>query len=235
MRYIKSFANDSAIQAAVSSEELGHPYIALNDQTGKIDWNEKKGAPEPYGYISITSGNTYFNLGFKPNTIYSENNYLRLEVQNTFNSSYSSYLWATTDNRSGVYFSCEYSKGMYNGTTYSNLGSRTLLYKDKNDKLNGKKTFIYNNKVYTVIKSNGTSYSLNWANNFPTGNLVLFPSNPTYMSSFYYLKVFDSPEATEPLYYFYPIEKDGGICLCEAVNNNYIFPRSSSGIRFYKF
>lgn len=42
MRYIKSFANDSAIQAAVDDKTLGKPYVALNDQTGKIDWNGKE-------------------------------------------------------------------------------------------------------------------------------------------------------------------------------------------------
>lgn len=41
MRYVKSFANDSAIQEAVDNKTLGKPYVALNDQTGKIDWNGK--------------------------------------------------------------------------------------------------------------------------------------------------------------------------------------------------
>ena len=42
MRYIKSFANDAAIQAAVDNKTLGKPYVALNDQTGKIDFNTKE-------------------------------------------------------------------------------------------------------------------------------------------------------------------------------------------------
>ena len=45
MRYIQSFQNDAAIQGAVDNNLLGHPYIALNDQTGKIDWNSKDYAP----------------------------------------------------------------------------------------------------------------------------------------------------------------------------------------------
>lgn len=40
-RQIKSFANDAAIQAAVDNKTLGKPYVALNDTTGKIDWNGK--------------------------------------------------------------------------------------------------------------------------------------------------------------------------------------------------
>ena len=40
-RFIKSFQNDAAIQAAVDDKSLGHPYVALNDATGKIDWNGK--------------------------------------------------------------------------------------------------------------------------------------------------------------------------------------------------
>ena len=41
MRYIKSFANDAAIQAAVDDKSLGHPYVALDDQLHRIDWNGK--------------------------------------------------------------------------------------------------------------------------------------------------------------------------------------------------
>lgn len=41
MRYIQSFQNDAAIQAAVENESLGKPYIALNEQTSKIDWDTK--------------------------------------------------------------------------------------------------------------------------------------------------------------------------------------------------
>lgn len=40
-RFIQSFANDAAIQSAVDSKELGHPYVALNEATGKMDWNSK--------------------------------------------------------------------------------------------------------------------------------------------------------------------------------------------------
>lgn len=41
MRYIKSFSNDAAIQAAVDDKSLGHPYVALDDQLHRIDWNGK--------------------------------------------------------------------------------------------------------------------------------------------------------------------------------------------------
>lgn len=41
MRYIKSYANDAAIQAAVDDKSLGHPYVALDDQLHRIDWNGK--------------------------------------------------------------------------------------------------------------------------------------------------------------------------------------------------
>lgn len=40
-RYIKSFANDAAIQAAVDDKSLGKPYVALNESAGTIDWNGK--------------------------------------------------------------------------------------------------------------------------------------------------------------------------------------------------
>lgn len=40
-RFIRSFANDNAIQAAVDDKSLGKPYVALDENTGKIDWNGK--------------------------------------------------------------------------------------------------------------------------------------------------------------------------------------------------
>lgn len=40
-RYIKSFINDTAIQAAVDDGVLGHPYVALDDDLHKIDWDGK--------------------------------------------------------------------------------------------------------------------------------------------------------------------------------------------------
>lgn len=55
MRYIKSYANDAAIQGAVDSNLLGHPYIALNDQTGTIDWNSKVSLIPPTGWWVVTS------------------------------------------------------------------------------------------------------------------------------------------------------------------------------------
>ena len=53
MRYIKSFSNDAAIQAAVDNMTLGKPYVALNDQTGKIDWNTKSDTPD-YSKMYLT-------------------------------------------------------------------------------------------------------------------------------------------------------------------------------------
>ena len=41
MRYIKSFQNDAAIQAAIDDKSLGKPYIALNESAGTIDWDSK--------------------------------------------------------------------------------------------------------------------------------------------------------------------------------------------------
>lgn len=41
MRYIKSFQNDAAIQAAIDDKSLGKPYVALNESAGTIDWDTK--------------------------------------------------------------------------------------------------------------------------------------------------------------------------------------------------
>ena len=64
MRYIKSFQNDAAIQAAVDNKTLGHPYVALNESAGTIDWDSKELSPE-YQYFTVKatgSGNISYKL-----------------------------------------------------------------------------------------------------------------------------------------------------------------------------
>ena len=59
MRYIKSFSNADAIQAAVDNNTLGKPYVALNEATGEIDWNSKdKGPSAQYFTIEVISAGT---------------------------------------------------------------------------------------------------------------------------------------------------------------------------------
>ena len=53
MRYIQSFQNDAAIQGAVDSNLLGHPYVALDDELHKIDWDSKGGGPD-YLHMPLT-------------------------------------------------------------------------------------------------------------------------------------------------------------------------------------
>ena len=40
MRFIKSYPNDAAIQGALDNGSLAAPYIALNDETHKIEWTD---------------------------------------------------------------------------------------------------------------------------------------------------------------------------------------------------
>lgn len=73
MRYIKSFENDAAIQAAVDNKSLGKPYVALNEQTGEIDWNGKEETDYSKMYLTIEalSGGTLnvknANIGYSVN------------------------------------------------------------------------------------------------------------------------------------------------------------------------
>ena len=72
MRYIKSFQNDAAIQAAVDNKTLGKPYVALNNATGKIDWNGKDiDYSSMYLTIEALSGGTFYvrkaNFGYSVN------------------------------------------------------------------------------------------------------------------------------------------------------------------------
>ena len=61
MRYIKSFANDAAIQAAIDDKSLGKPYVALNESAGTIDWNSKEiDYSGMYLTIEALSGGTFY-------------------------------------------------------------------------------------------------------------------------------------------------------------------------------
>lgn len=72
-RYIKSFQNDAAIQAAVDDKSLGKPYVALDDQLHRIDWNGKEETDYSKMYLTIEalSGGTLFvgkaNVGYSVN------------------------------------------------------------------------------------------------------------------------------------------------------------------------
>lgn len=63
MRHIKSYANDNAIQEAVDSQALGKPYVALDENTGKIDWNTKIGVER-----RIIATYEFENILFNPRT-----------------------------------------------------------------------------------------------------------------------------------------------------------------------
>lgn len=72
MRYIKSFTNDNAIQAAVDDKSLGKPYVALDENTGLIDWNGKDiDYSKMYLTIEALSGGTFYvrkaNFGYSVN------------------------------------------------------------------------------------------------------------------------------------------------------------------------
>ena len=52
-RYLKSFQNDAAIQEAVDNKSLGKPYVALDDQLHRIDWNGKEETDYSKMYLTI--------------------------------------------------------------------------------------------------------------------------------------------------------------------------------------
>ena len=72
MRQIKSFINDAAIQAAVDDKSLGKPYVALDENTGLIDWNGKEqGYDKQYFTVEALSGGTFYvrkaDIGYSVN------------------------------------------------------------------------------------------------------------------------------------------------------------------------
>lgn len=76
-RYIKSFANDAAIQDALDNKVLGKPYVALNNQTGEIDWDSKTPTEPKDMYFTIeaiSAGTVYLALANGVNMQYSTDN-----------------------------------------------------------------------------------------------------------------------------------------------------------------
>ena len=72
MRYIKSFANDAAIQASLDNKTLGKPYVALDDQLHRIDWNGKDSDySKMYLTIEALESGTFYvkaaNIGYSVN------------------------------------------------------------------------------------------------------------------------------------------------------------------------
>ena len=73
MRHIQSFTNDAAIQEAIDNKTLGKPYVALNNQTGTIDWDSKTPTEPKDMYLTIEalSGGTFYvrnaNIGYSVN------------------------------------------------------------------------------------------------------------------------------------------------------------------------
>lgn len=111
-RYIKSFANDAAIQTAVDDGVLGHPYVALDDDLHKIDW-DKKGHINYFritnrtntdGIITLKKSGVAHNLvirtrvngsAWSPDTTYSETSTIELPANG----------YVEFDGRNNSYFS----------------------------------------------------------------------------------------------------------------------------------
>lgn len=71
MRYIKSFTNVAAEQAALDNKELGKPYVAFIEDGQYIDWNGKEASPEGLRITNRTSnsGSIVFNKNNNPHNL----------------------------------------------------------------------------------------------------------------------------------------------------------------------
>ena len=134
-RFIKSFQNDAAIQAAVDDKSLGHPYVALNDATGKIDWNTKEEKPN-YRAIpmtfEVTSPGTinFYGLGIDtPKSImYSIDNGLTWGTLNASKNSGSSITVSVGDKVIIVGNEKSYSDGIDKFCTFMNSTAKFKIY-----------------------------------------------------------------------------------------------------------
>lgn len=86
--YINKYANDAAIQAAVDGGELIKPYVALDENTGLIDWNKKSidYRSMPLTFDIIGDGNIIWKCGvtdFTKTLEYSKNGGEWTEITST--------------------------------------------------------------------------------------------------------------------------------------------------------
>lgn len=196
----------------------------------------QKVAYEPTGYLVVNKCQPIIETNFNPYLVYTNsNNYMRIEFQNDFtqNDSYPCYLWQAGTS-SGGWFSYELDGDQI--TSYQNLGGNTFRLPDNWNTNGTTSVSIFTYDDWTATATNGAkTTSQTWQLNFANDILKLFPSAEV-STTFYRMKVFDSPSATDPIYDFCPaLDGNNTACIYEAVNDTYHYPSGSGTITFVSF
>lgn len=171
----------------------------------------------PTGYLNVNGGRPDITTTFKPYDVYANSgtsNYMRIEFNNDFTGE--CYLWLGGASPNWFSFECW---GKTSHSAYQNLGTSIVRGTDNWNTSGLSKTnvFTYNSGSWTV--TNGTTTKTDsWNGNIGNNNLQLFASSDV-KTQFYRMKVFDAPDAANPIFDFCPeLDTNNTPCIYDAAN-----------------
>ena len=160
MRYINSYENDAAIQAAVDNGELGKPYVALNTERDEIDWNSKK--ETDYSTIPLTfkilSGGF---IRWKSQSEYLDGKVIQYNKNNTGWNSITAKTSSIINVSDGDIIQFRGNNTSYGGSTFANSTAQFKVYGNIMSLINSTNfatltTFNSNTSVFSSMFSNCT-------------------------------------------------------------------------------
>jgi len=187
----------------------------------------------PTGYINVNGGKPNITTTFKPYDVYTNSgtsNYMRIEFNNDFTGI--CYLWLAGGMPNWFSFECS---NRTNYEAYQNLGQATQKGSGPWNTSGLSKTniFTYNNNTWNMTNG-ATTKTGTWNNQLGNNNLVLFASNNIY-TNFYRMKVYDAPDAANPVFDFCPyLDENNAVCIYDQINNLYHYPEGGT-ITFIPF
>lgn len=187
----------------------------------------------PTGYINVNGGKPNITTTFKPYDVYTNSgtsNYMRIEFNNDFTGK--CYLWLAGGGPNWFSFECS---NRTNYQAYQNLGQTTQNGNDAWNTSGLSKTniFTYNNNTWEMTNG-ATTKTGTWSGQIGNNNFALFISNNVY-TNFYRMKVYDAPDAANPVFDFCPyLDENNAVCIYDQINNLYHYPEGGT-ITFIPF
>ena len=192
----------------ITSTDLQHSVTISITQAAKFD---------PTGYLNVTGGKPNITTTFKPYDVYANSgtsNYMRIEFNNDFTNM--CYLWLGGNGPNWFSFECNNRSTL---TGYQNLGASTQKGVDawNTSGLSKTNVFTYNSGSWTM--TNGTTTKTGTLDStIGNNNLQLFASS-SVKTQFYRMKVFDAPDAANPIFDFCPaLDANNTPCIYDAAN-----------------
>lgn len=193
----------------ITSTDLQHSVTIIITQVATVF--------APTGYLNVNGGRPDITTTFKPYDVYANSgtsNYMRIEFNNDF--TVACYLWLGGGSPTWFSFECN---SIINRNYYQNLGSTTVLGIDvwNTSGLSKTNVFTYNNRSWTMTNGKTTKTGT-WNGTIGNINLQLFASIDV-KTKFYRMKVYDAPDAANPVFDFCPeLDANNTPCIYDAAN-----------------